>query len=160
MHFLLLGSLLFEFVRVYYDELIIETERRVSEDYCIIAIHWRWQRLTNIKKIFHFRLRGGKIVKWNGKCYFSQAILADKTLYVSGVLGMDPEAQLVCGGAEAQTKQALENLRHVLEAGGASLESVVKTTILLANMNDFQVVNQVYAECRYQSVEKNKNLHL
>lgn len=64
---------------------------------------------------------------------------------------MDPQAQLVCGGAEAQTKQALENLRHILEAGGASLESVVKTTILLANLNDFQVVNQVYAECRYPS---------
>ncbi|KOB63624.1 Ubiquitin fusion degradation protein 1-like protein [Operophtera brumata] len=79
-------------------------------------------------------------------CYFSQAILADKTLYVSGVLGLDAEAQLVCGGAEAQTKQALVNLRHVLEAGGASMESVVKTTILLGDMNDFQVVNQVYAE--------------
>ncbi|KOB76132.1 Ubiquitin fusion degradation protein 1-like protein [Operophtera brumata] len=77
---------------------------------------------------------------------YSQAILADKTLYVSGVLGLDAEAQLVCGGAEAQTKQALENLRHVLEAGGASMESVVKTTILLGDMNDFQVVNQVYAE--------------
>jgi 2-iminobutanoate/2-iminopropanoate deaminase len=79
----------------------------------------------------------------------SQAILADnKTLYVSGVVGMDPEAQLVCGGAEAQARQALDNLRHVLEAGGASLESVVKTTILLANMDDFQVVNQVYAKCK------------
>lgn len=75
--------------------------------------------------------------------------MADKTLYVSGVLGMDPEAQLVCGGAEAQTRQALDNLRHVLEAGGASLDSVVKTTILLASMDDFQAVNQVYAECKY-----------
>ncbi|KAF9419024.1 hypothetical protein HW555_004351 [Spodoptera exigua] len=77
---------------------------------------------------------------------YSQAILADKTLYVSGVLGMDPSAQLVSGGAEAQARQALENLRLVLEAGGASLESVVKTTIYLARMEDFQAINQVYGE--------------
>ncbi|XP_035445321.1 rutC family protein UK114 isoform X2 [Spodoptera frugiperda] len=77
---------------------------------------------------------------------YSQAILADKTLYVSGVLGMDQKAQIICGGAEAQARQALENLKHVLEAGGASLLSVVKTTILLARMDDFQAVNQVYAE--------------
>lgn len=81
--------------------------------------------------------------------FFSQAILVDKTLYVSGVLGLNPEAQLVCGGAEEETREALNNLKHVLEAGGASLESVVKTTILLANMDDFQIVNQVYAECKY-----------
>ncbi|XP_050351664.1 2-iminobutanoate/2-iminopropanoate deaminase [Nymphalis io] len=76
---------------------------------------------------------------------YSQAILADKTLYVSGVLGLDHQAQLVCGGAESQTRQALDNLKHVLEAGGSSLAGVVKTTILLSNMDDFQVVNQIYA---------------
>ncbi|XP_037303022.1 2-iminobutanoate/2-iminopropanoate deaminase-like [Manduca sexta] len=78
---------------------------------------------------------------------YSQAILADKTLYVSGVLGMDQQSQLVCGGAEAQTRQILTNLKHILEAGGASLESVIKTTILLVNMDDFQTVNKIYAEC-------------
>lgn len=62
---------------------------------------------------------------------------------------MDPEAQLVCGGAEAQARQALANLKHVLEAGGASLESVIKTTILLNDISDFQAVNQVYAECEW-----------
>ncbi|XP_049874474.1 2-iminobutanoate/2-iminopropanoate deaminase-like [Pectinophora gossypiella] len=77
---------------------------------------------------------------------YSQAILADKTLYISGVLGMNPEGQLVCGGAEAQARQVLSNLKHVLEAGGATLESVIKTTILLADIQDFQAVNQVYAE--------------
>lgn len=60
---------------------------------------------------------------------------------------MNPEAQLVPGGAEAQAKQALDNLKHVLEAGGASLESVIKTTILLANMEDFPAVNKIYSEC-------------
>lgn len=79
--------------------------------------------------------------------YCSQAILTDNTLYVSGVLGMDPDGQLVCGGAEAQTRQALNNMKHVLEAGNASLSSVVKTTILLARMDDFELVNQIYADC-------------
>lgn len=61
-------------------------------------------------------------------------------------------AQLVSGGAEAQARQALENLRHVLEAGGASLESVVKTNIYLGRMEDFQAINQVYGECEYLDI--------
>ncbi|XP_052741778.1 2-iminobutanoate/2-iminopropanoate deaminase-like [Bicyclus anynana] len=77
---------------------------------------------------------------------YSQAIKADKTLYLSGVLGLDPEARLVTGGAEAQTRQALDNMKQVLYAGGSSLEAVVKTTVLLVNMDDFQVFNKVYAE--------------
>ncbi|XP_059053951.1 2-iminobutanoate/2-iminopropanoate deaminase [Achroia grisella] len=99
---------------------------------------------TNINKVTKTIVTSSKIYKPVGP--YSQAILADKTLYVSGVLGLDADAQLVCGGAEAQARQVLDNLKHVLEAGGASLESVVKTTILLANMDDFQAVNQVYAE--------------
>ncbi|CAH2244391.1 2-iminobutanoate/2-iminopropanoate deaminase-like [Pararge aegeria] len=77
---------------------------------------------------------------------YSQAILADKTLYVSGMLGLDTQAQLVCGGAEAQIRQALENLKHVLAAGGSSLEAVVTMNILLVNIDDFEVVNRVYAQ--------------
>lgn len=61
---------------------------------------------------------------------------------------MDPESQLVCGGAEAEAKQALENLKHVLEAGGASLQSVCKITILLANIDDFKAINQIYGTCK------------
>ncbi|XP_049874515.1 2-iminobutanoate/2-iminopropanoate deaminase-like [Pectinophora gossypiella] len=77
---------------------------------------------------------------------YSQAVLVDRTLYLSGVLGLDPNGQMVKGGAEAQTRMILINLRHVLEAGGASLASVIKTTILLADIDDFRVVNQVYSE--------------
>lgn len=85
--------------------------------------------------------------------FSSQAILANNsTLYISGVLGLDSEGQVVCGGIEAQTRRALDNLKLVLEAGGASLDSVVKTTILLFDMNDFRCVNQVYGECRYKSL--------
>ncbi|CAF4928882.1 unnamed protein product [Pieris macdunnoughi] len=76
---------------------------------------------------------------------YSQAVLANNTLYVSGVLGATPDTKLVSGAA-AQTKQALENLKHILKAGGSSLAGVVKTTILLANLDDFADVNKVYAE--------------
>ncbi|XP_053606639.1 2-iminobutanoate/2-iminopropanoate deaminase-like [Plodia interpunctella] len=99
---------------------------------------------TNAHRVTKTIVTSPKIYKPVGP--YSQAILTDKTLYVSGVLGLDMEAQLVCGGAEAETRQALDNLRHVLEAGGASLESCVKTTILLGNMDDFANVNEVYAE--------------
>lgn len=77
---------------------------------------------------------------------YSQAVLANNTLYVSGVLGATPDTKLVNGGAAAQTKQALENLKQILIAGGSSLAGVVKTTILLANLDDFADVNKVYAE--------------
>ncbi|CAH0584293.1 unnamed protein product [Chrysodeixis includens] len=77
---------------------------------------------------------------------YSHAILADRTLYVSGILGMDAQAQFVPGGADAQARQALTNMKHVLEAGGASMESVLKTTILLARMEDFTTVNEIYLE--------------
>ncbi|XP_023948801.2 2-iminobutanoate/2-iminopropanoate deaminase-like [Bicyclus anynana] len=77
---------------------------------------------------------------------YSQAILVDHTLYISGVLGLDPQAKLVDGGAENEVRQALNNLKHVLEAGGSSLEAVVKTTILLGNIDDFKTVNEIYGQ--------------
>lgn len=70
------------------------------------------------------------------------------TLYVSGVMGLDRDARLVPGGVEAQTRQALNNLQHVLQAGGATFESVIKTTILLGDIQDFKSVNQIYEECK------------
>ncbi|XP_068618598.1 rutC family protein HP_0944 [Battus philenor] len=76
---------------------------------------------------------------------YSQAVLADKTLYVSGVLGMDACSNMICG-IEGQTRQALGNLKLILEAGETSLKGVLKTTLLLANMEDFPIVNKVYAE--------------
>lgn len=63
-------------------------------------------------------------------------------------MGLDRDAQLVPGGVEAQTRQALCNLQHVLEAGGATFESVIKTTILLCDIQDFKSVNQIYGECK------------
>jgi len=76
---------------------------------------------------------------------YSQAILAGTTLYVSGQIPLDPRTgQLVTGGIEKETKQALDNLKAVVSAAGGTMDSVVKTTILLADMNDFAVVNEIY----------------
>jgi 2-iminobutanoate/2-iminopropanoate deaminase len=78
---------------------------------------------------------------------YSQAIKTDTLLFCSGQLGLDPESGLLVeGGVEAQAKQALANLRAVLEAGGSSMARVVKTVIFLADMADFATVNGVYAQ--------------
>ncbi|CAH2039619.1 unnamed protein product, partial [Iphiclides podalirius] len=76
---------------------------------------------------------------------YSQAVLVDKTIYVSGVLGMDASSNMK-NGIEYQTKQALDNLKLILEAGDTSLKGVVKTTILMADLEDFPVVNKIYSE--------------
>uniref|UniRef100_A0A8C7YBR1 2-iminobutanoate/2-iminopropanoate deaminase n=1 Tax=Oryzias sinensis TaxID=183150 RepID=A0A8C7YBR1_9TELE len=78
---------------------------------------------------------------------YSQAVLVDRTMFISGQLGMDPSTtQLVEGGVQAQTRQALVNLGEILKAAGCGYENVVKTTVLLANMNDFTSVNDVYKQ--------------
>ncbi|XP_011154453.1 rutC family protein UK114 [Harpegnathos saltator] len=78
---------------------------------------------------------------------YSQAVLADRTLYLSGMLGIDPKTQkLVDGDATAQARQALTNIKNLLEEAGSSLEKVVKTTILLNNLDDFGGINEVYKE--------------
>ena len=78
---------------------------------------------------------------------YSQAVRAAGLLYTSGQIAIDPSTgEIISGGIAAQAKQVLENLQAVLEAGGASLSSTVKTTIYLADMNDFSTVNNVYAE--------------
>ena len=64
-----------------------------------------------------------------------------------GQIGLDPTTQsLVPGGVQAETRQALSNLKQVLLAAGSSLERVVKTTVFLKDMNEFQAMNSVYAE--------------
>jgi len=65
-------------------------------------------------------------------------------LFTSGQIALTPEGTFVEGGIEAQTKQVLENLDAVLKAGGATAEQIVKTTIFLANMDDFAAVNALY----------------
>lgn len=78
---------------------------------------------------------------------YSQGIIANGFVFVSGQTPIDPQTgQLVEGGVDIQARRVLDNVRAVLEAAGSSLDQVVKTTIFLKNMNDFQVVNGVYAE--------------
>ncbi len=76
---------------------------------------------------------------------YSQAIRAGSFVYTAGQIPMAPETgRLVDGGVEAQTRQVLQNLAHVLEAAGSSLAQVVKTTIFTTDLADFATINQVY----------------
>jgi 2-iminobutanoate/2-iminopropanoate deaminase len=78
---------------------------------------------------------------------YSQAVRAGDWLFVSGSLGIDLATNaFVPGDAAAQARQALRNLVEVLKAAGASPGHVVKTTVFLANMDDFAKVNAVYGE--------------
>ncbi|HHY88452.1 MAG TPA: RidA family protein [Chloroflexi bacterium] len=77
---------------------------------------------------------------------YSAAIRVGDFVYTSGQLGLDPASgNLVEGGVEAETRQALENLKAVLEAAGAGLKDVVKTTVFLRDMGDFAKMNAIYA---------------
>jgi 2-iminobutanoate/2-iminopropanoate deaminase len=77
---------------------------------------------------------------------YSQAIKAGGFLFVSGQIPMDPDTgEIVPGGISAQADRVLRNIRNIIEDSGATLHEVVKTTIYLADMNDFAAVNEVYA---------------
>jgi 2-iminobutanoate/2-iminopropanoate deaminase len=76
---------------------------------------------------------------------YSQAVDADGLVFCSGQLGLDPETgNLVEGGVEAQAERALRNLAAVLDAAGLAWADVAKTTIFLADIDDFAAVNAVY----------------
>ncbi len=78
---------------------------------------------------------------------YSQAIRAANFVFTAGQLGLVPGTKDFAGpDIEAQTRQALENLKAVLEAGGSCLEHAVKTTVFLADMGEFARMNAVYAE--------------
>ena len=76
---------------------------------------------------------------------YSQAIVADGWVFCSGQIPLDPDTmELVGGTIDEQTDRALSNLSEVLQAAGSSLQHVVKTTVFLADMNDFAAMNKVY----------------
>jgi 2-iminobutanoate/2-iminopropanoate deaminase len=78
---------------------------------------------------------------------YSQAIEAQGWVFCSGQIGLDPKSGgLVAGGVEAETRRALENLREVLAEAGLGFHDIVKTTIFLADLGDFEVVNRIYGE--------------
>jgi 2-iminobutanoate/2-iminopropanoate deaminase len=76
---------------------------------------------------------------------YSQAVVAGGFVFCSGMAGIDPATGSAPAGIAAQTEQALVNLAAVLEAAGASLADLVKTTIFYADVDDFAVLNEVYA---------------
>ena len=77
---------------------------------------------------------------------YAQAIRVDNLLFTSGQIPLRVDGTLQDGDIRAQTRQVLTNLEAVLEAGGSSLANVVKCTCFLQDMNDFAVMNEVYAE--------------
>jgi 2-iminobutanoate/2-iminopropanoate deaminase len=82
---------------------------------------------------------------------YSQAVRAGSLVFASGQIPLDPQTgEFVAGGVGEQTEQVLRNLSAVLEAAGTSLDRVVKTTVFLADMNDFAAMNEVYG--RYFNV--------
>ncbi len=78
---------------------------------------------------------------------YSQAIRVGDFVFCAGQTGLDPATmELAAGGVEAQARQVLTNLKHVLEAAGSGFDRVVKTTVFLTDMANFAAMNAVYAE--------------
>ena len=78
---------------------------------------------------------------------YSQAIRTENLVFTAGQIGLDPATmEIVPDGVEAQTRQVLTNLKHVLETADSGLKYVVKTTVFLQDMADFAKMNAVYAE--------------
>jgi 2-iminobutanoate/2-iminopropanoate deaminase len=78
---------------------------------------------------------------------YSQAVKAGSTIYVTGILGIDPKTNQPVGTTiQEQTRQALVNCRNILRAAGADLENVVEVQVLLARPNDFAGLNEEYAK--------------
>ncbi|MDP3184069.1 MAG: RidA family protein [Anaerolineales bacterium] len=78
---------------------------------------------------------------------YSIAIQVENLVFTAGQIGLDPaKGELVPGGIQAETRQVLTNLKHVLEAAGTSLDGVIKTTVFLKDMADFAKMNAIYAE--------------
>lgn len=78
---------------------------------------------------------------------YSQAIKAGDTVYVSGQLGIDPSTgNFAEGGTEAQARQSLTNISNILKEAGLSMRNVAKVTVLLADINDFAAVNEIYKD--------------
>lgn len=76
---------------------------------------------------------------------YSQAVLTGNTLYCSGQIALKSDGSLVTGNIEAETKQVMENIGEVLKAADMDYSHIVKTSIFLTDMNDFAIVNSVYA---------------
>lgn len=98
-------------------------------------------RLKNMKKIISTNNAPSAIGP------YSQAVEVNGLLFTSGVIPIVPATgELVTGGIEVQAEQALKNLSALIQASGANIENTVKTTVFIKNMDDFAVVNEIYAK--------------
>ena len=77
---------------------------------------------------------------------YSQAIEVNGMVFTSGVIPVDPATGVIPEGVEAQAAQAFKNLTNLIEASGAGMEQVVKTTVFIKEMNDFGKINEIYAK--------------
>jgi 2-iminobutanoate/2-iminopropanoate deaminase len=78
---------------------------------------------------------------------YSQAVIANGILYVSGQIAIDPASgAILMGDIEKETRQVMENMKAVLIAGGVGFEQVIKCTIFMTDMNNYAAINKVYAE--------------
>ncbi len=77
---------------------------------------------------------------------YSQAVEVNGMVYTSGVIPVNPGTGEVPKGVKEQASQAFSNLKNLLEAAGSGMEQVVKTTVFIKEMNDFGVINEIYAE--------------
>ena len=78
---------------------------------------------------------------------YSQAVLVNGMLFTSGVIPIDPETNtLVEGDVTVQARQAISNLKNLIEASGSSMDKVVKTTVFIKDMNDFGKINDIYKD--------------
>ena len=77
---------------------------------------------------------------------YNQAVMVDRTLYISGQLGMKKTGAMVEGGTLAQAEQALRNIGEILEAAGGGYKDIIKTTVLMKDIKEFTEVNKIYAK--------------
>ncbi|KAL0270628.1 UNVERIFIED_CONTAM: hypothetical protein PYX00_007976 [Menopon gallinae] len=78
---------------------------------------------------------------------YNQAVKVNDIVYLSGVIGMDKTTnKLVSGGVEEEARQVFINMGHILQCAGSGMDKIIKTTIMLNDINDFSTVNEIYKE--------------
>lgn len=76
---------------------------------------------------------------------YSQAIISNGLMFCSGQIPINPEDGTIPEGVEAQAHQVFKNIKNLLEAGGSSMDNVIKTSVFIKDMNDFAKINEIYA---------------
>ncbi len=121
------------------------TKRSIPALLCLLAVFVFLGAAAQKGDVAKKQIQTDKAPKASGP--ISQAIAAGGFVFCSGQLPVDPATgKIVPGGIEDQTRQVLKNLSAVLEAGGSSLDQVVKCTVLMTDLSEFAAMNKVYAE--------------